>query len=85
MYIITKNAAWWEDTPTDPERHQRITQWAERPLRTSHGTCLAIGFLNDEVRVLVERNRERQWLPIARVMSEAQVRQWIKVGFARRR
>lgn len=90
MYIRTKQAACWVDgtsdvTQTRAPRQIRLQRWAEHPLRTPHGLARAIRFDGEDVRVLVENNGRRHWMPIDLAMDEAQARRWIRTGFGRGR
>lgn len=86
MYVVTKQAAVWVDGPTDvaprrAPRPERIQRWATRPLRTPEGMARALRIEGDDKRVLVCNFARRRWVPSWRVMSEDELKGWMRTGF----
>ena len=77
------------------ERPVSQVRYAAQPLRTSQGRCIALKLVaSDPLRttpprffVLFESRYERsprpRWLPLERVLSEAEVARWLAGGFQR--
>ena len=86
MYVVTRQAAVWVDDPTDvaprrAPRPKRIQRWATRPMRTPAGMALALRIEGDDVRVLICNFARRRWVRVELVMTEDQLRRWMRTGF----
>ena len=72
--------------PPTTDATRRITRWAARPLPLHQGKCLALRFEGtNEPQVLLQRRNRREWLPMSRLLSGGQARQWALEGFFRAR
>jgi hypothetical protein len=84
MYYRTDRAAVDQKVHVSADRSQspERTLWAKVPIQTPHGRCVALKLHGDQLLVGIAGAPAVQWLPVNRVLNEAQARSWLSTGFA---
>jgi hypothetical protein len=91
MYYRTSLAAVQDDSATDKNvslssksaayTPTERTIWAKVPLKTKHGRCVAVKLRGNVVLIGISCAPAVQWVPVQKVLTEAEVEAWAKVGF----
>lgn len=98
MYVVNKTSAVWVEEPAprtaatsaraesapvgDLEIGPTI-RWAARTLKLPNLTCLGLRLRDGLPFVLVVRKGKREWLPVASVLPDLELRRWIERDFVR--
>ena len=91
MYYRTSLAAVRADSATDKSvssssrsaayTSNERTIWAKVPLQTKHGRCVAVKLRGDTILIGIACAPAVQWVPAQKVLTEAEVEAWTRVGF----
>jgi hypothetical protein len=95
MYVRTSRAATWcgpDDPSVEPPAyradgvHPREVslgiKWAKTPFMSRrHGRCVALRNRDNQILVGVAGSPRLLWLPLDRVLSDAEVSSWLRSGF----
>jgi len=91
MYYRTFQAAVWSAAAVDQStstaadmadiRSAEHTIWAKVPLQTRRGRCVAVKLRGGDVLIGIASAPAVQWLPAQKVITEAEMEAWLRVGF----
>ena len=84
VYYRTDRAAVHQsaNSPDDRYRGAERTLWAKTPRQTHRGRCVGLKLVDDQLLVGIAGAPAVQWLPVAKVLTEAETRAWLSTGFA---
>lgn len=70
----------WSRPQTSPPRDR--TLWAKVPFRSREGRCVALRMIGGALLVGIAAAPAPRWLPVEKVMSEADAKAWLMSGFS---
>ena len=70
----------WSRPQTSPPRDR--TLWAKVPFRSREGRCVALRMSGGTLLVGIAAAPAPRWLPVEKVMSEADAKAWLMSGFS---
>ena len=84
VYYRTDRDAFDQSAESSNDRYRGAerTLWAKTPHQNHRGRCVALKVFGEQLLVGIAGAPAVQWLPVAKVLTEAETRAWLSTGFA---